>query len=689
DSEKATGKVAEITQVMPVLAIYRNRKNGSLTSSTHKAKDIANHTLPPRLLFKKFFNEMVKTESSRDFYSQLALADNHRQLQQMFKSLTPTNLIKNKVSRNFSSYLGGEIFFLITEMPEESRISHAFFVFRGRDIQLGTLIKNAMQEVKNADILLRRLKNIGPKSHYRKFLSGEYESEDGLSIIKPANQLFTRFYLHNGGTKIVRETNVIPFIRYRVRFSDLQSSLAIYRPQIKTACLLFIIFLSTIFLRLSLFGFDFSESLKSRVLAGIMLAAIFPMGILAICLYFYHSYELYISRLNIEQHMEIKIAQNSEQLIQSINEYETFFSSRPLLFRSLQKISPKEFSKVATRLGEFMPFSEASLISSSTIVSHSFPERCGVFNMSGDDPIWSFFPTNIIKWLKEDGRENRVPQHIFLLAGQQIKASSLNDAMLAAGGFYLISQGAVPIMVSSVRIPDPDGQPGDLSAILHFKYELGPLLKSYFDRQQKRDNLFYERSGNYEIRYGFFPMKLTSNNDYWQGSLLSHDEEYFSAYRHLDDPQTIYNNDSIALIRINNGFAHKIIAVATPIGGQSTLSWSYTLILGLCFMLLILVFASLLLDQFFLLPILSMANSAEKIARGNDEWALEIKTGDELAVLNQSFSEMVSGLKQRNALKNYVSADAFSEIEKNCNIDLYPGGEHLDVSVMFATIKGF
>ncbi|MFZ5950573.1 MAG: adenylate/guanylate cyclase domain-containing protein [Candidatus Rifleibacteriota bacterium] len=689
EAEKNSVVIAKIADVTPLMAIFQSRKNGNLYSASQKPADIATRTLPPKLLFKKIFEELSSHHIERDYYSQQTLSGNQRQFQQMFKTITTVTLLKNKVLRNFSTHLGGEIFFLIAEAPADSKISRAILVFRGKDIRLGTIIKNAMREVKNADLVLKTLKITGAQSHHSQFLSDNYESENELAIIRPANQLFIRNFLHDGGTKIVRNSNVIPFLRYRLKFDDLKNDLFKNRKLIKSAGLIFILLLSTLFLRLSLFGFDFSESLKKRVLAGIFLAAIFPVGTLAACLYLYHNFDQYISRLNVEQHMEIRIAQNSEQLIQQINEYETFFSSKPELLRNLYRIDENRFKEVAEKLGSNLPFSEVNLISLNEIFSHSFPERRSVFNMAGNDPIWSFFPSNIIRWLKEDGREHRVPQHVFLLAGQPVRASSLNDAMLTIGGFYLITQGTVPIMVSSVRIPDFEGKPGEISSILHLKYELGPILKSFFESRQIRDSIFFEKSGNYEIRYAFLPLKLTSNNDYWQGSLLSQDESYFAPFRHLNEPQTIYQEGSIAKIRINSGLPHKIIAVATPIGSHSSLSWSYTLILGLAFMALILWFVSLLLDQFFLLPIQAMADSAEKIARGHEDWNLQLDTGDELEALNNSFSTMITGLKQRNALKNYVSADAFSEIEKNCNIDLYPGGERLDVSVMFATIRGF
>ena len=82
-------------------------------------------------------------------------------------------------------------------------------------------------------------------------------------------------------------------------------------------------------------------------------------------------------------------------------------------------------------------------------------------------------------------------------------------------------------------------------------------------------------------------------------------------------------------------------------------------------------------------------NSAKRIARGDDKWEVEIKSGDEFEDLNNSFKQLVGGLKERNILKNYVSEDAFSDIEENETNNLLPGGEYLEATIIFAAIKDY
>ena len=45
-------------------------------------------------------------------------------------------------------------------------------------------------------------------------------------------------------------------------------------------------------------------------------------------------------------------------------------------------------------------------------------------------------------------------------------------------------------------------------------------------------------------------------------------------------------------------------------------------------------------------------------------------------------------MKERNILKNYVSEDAFSDIE-NSSLKLQPGGEYKDVTIIFSAIKNY
>lgn len=673
--------------IMPIYAVFQQREDEKILSFVERRDDIKDCILPSKILFRRIFSELTANKFENTPQYERLLKNNRLQLQQMFKTVTTNTILKNRILSNFSFYLGGEIYFMILQMPEKAKISHAILVFRGKDISSNQIVAAAMSEVANTQVILRPLSFSRHTTRPEAFNSQALADQYGISMIYPANQYFIRHYHHQGGTRIEKAPEKVPFIRHRIRFSSLRSSLLRMRKAIRAGSIVFVVFFTAIFLRFSIFGLEFSKSLKQRILAGIFAAAIFPVGMLCLCLFLYQGFDNLISQLNLVQHIELKIAQNFEQLVQRNKQIEMFMNNNKTLLQKLDGIEEVEFSSLIESLGKVLPFSEASYITEKNNFHKSFPERRSIFNMNAEDPIWSFFPNNVLRWAKEDGRKNRVAQHYFNVAGQTLKASFFNDSMMQYGGFYLISQGAVPIWVSSIRVYSKQF-PEQISGIMHLKYELGPILHDFYQSKTRSEEVFYEELGNHRIHYGYFPLKLVSNNDFWQGSCASEHRDLFSEFLQNDQIQNIAKADgSQVFIRTNQGFKHKIIAIAQRLEKSDELGWIGLMVPSLIFIFLVLIFASRLLDHFFLQPINSMANCAEKIARGSEEWSLKISTGDELENLNQNFTEMLRGLQQRNALKEFVSADAFSEIQEKTSLELYPGGEYQEVSVLFASVK--
>ncbi len=86
---------------------------------------------------------------------------------------------------------------------------------------------------------------------------------------------------------------------------------------------------------------------------------------------------------------------------------------------------------------------------------------------------------------------------------------------------------------------------------------------------------------------------------------------------------------------------------------------------------------------------MKMALNAKNIAKGDEEWNTEIKSGDEFEELNNNFKNLVTVLKERNRLKSYVSEDAFSDIKESENLNLLPGGEYMEATIVFSALKDY
>ncbi len=107
------------------------------------------------------------------------------------------------------------------------------------------------------------------------------------------------------------------------------------------------------------------------------------------------------------------------------------------------------------------------------------------------------------------------------------------------------------------------------------------------------------------------------------------------------------------------------------------------------YLFFILIFTNKLIDIIFIIPVKLLAENASAIAKGSEEWNCEINSSDEFEELNTSFKNLVTGLKERNILKNYVSEDAFSDIEKSESVKLLPSGEYIEATIVFSALKDY
>jgi class 3 adenylate cyclase len=89
-------------------------------------------------------------------------------------------------------------------------------------------------------------------------------------------------------------------------------------------------------------------------------------------------------------------------------------------------------------------------------------------------------------------------------------------------------------------------------------------------------------------------------------------------------------------------------------------------------------------------PLLALAKGVQKVAKGDLEVGLTIKSHDEIGYLSSSFNQMVDGLKDREFIKStfgrYVSKDVMRDILSG-NIEL--GGEKMELAILFSDIRGF
>ncbi|HQB84104.1 MAG TPA: adenylate/guanylate cyclase domain-containing protein, partial [Candidatus Rifleibacterium sp.] len=280
------------------------------------------------------------------------------------------------------------------------------------------------------------------------------------------------------------------------------------------------------------------------------------------------------------------------------------------------------------------------------------------------------------------------------LPGAVLKVSLIGDSLVANGSFFNIDQSGFPVWLSNTRVTDENLAERPALGLIFSRCEPAPILRAYLKQSAFASEGFSEMFGGYLIRYAFMPIETTGLPFIWRGSGHIHLPQILAAADSQKSETKIIKSrqgdEEILTNRLNQGMPHNAIVLATPMRATTAFSNAFLAAAGsIIYLLTVFYLVNRLLDLFFVRPVMAMAGCAEQIARGSTTWSLQLNTGDELSSLNLSFSRLVTGLQQRNMLKDYLSDDAFSEIADTGTEKLAPGGEYREATIIFAAISDY
>ncbi|HNV71092.1 MAG TPA: adenylate/guanylate cyclase domain-containing protein, partial [Candidatus Ozemobacteraceae bacterium] len=125
-------------------------------------------------------------------------------------------------------------------------------------------------------------------------------------------------------------------------------------------------------------------------------------------------------------------------------------------------------------------------------------------------------------------------------------------------------------------------------------------------------------------------------------------------------------------------------AETTVARSRYVLIWSAVLYLAL-----LLTFIVLLLETVFRIPILFFHAAAGEIESGRYPSIPPVSGDDELGQLGDAFGGMIQGLRQRDAMSQFVSDEVLEAVQSDTGEGLAPGGELMPVTVLFVGLRGF
>lgn len=183
------------------------------------------------------------------------------------------------------------------------------------------------------------------------------------------------------------------------------------------------------------------------------------------------------------------------------------------------------------------------------------------------------------------------------------------------------------------------------------------------------------------------------SQDYWP-FFLAHPTLIDSVLNNLVLTSTIETTvaESDVLLAVSplgvgeKSFIVATVPVAVKFAGLSQLQRNLLLITAISFVMIIAL--SIFLGRIFTEPITRLSEAMETVSKGTFDVTVTPKTNDEIGKMTRQFNEMIIGLKERFALKNYVGSHTLDMIKATSEGNMKLGGSRQELAILFTDIRG-
>ena len=669
----------------------------------------------PNAFIKKHINRYLETLNNSAQTKEKELNDAKIKLgnliQQLFKTSTSVTISPNKVSRNYSVIYGGELYFIFCLFDKPTKDNSGFFaVIRGKEFSFHKMLEELHNNYPEIRIIFR---DVNVEKYYNnpeKLYSGIKHSRNGLYIISPTNLDFARHVVYGGSDELIPQYgHLLPFIEYRIPTEKYNDDINNKNKLINFIALFIILLSGTYFLNVSLFGFKDNISFKNKIMLLALASAIFPFSVFTIGTYSIDNYNKFIEKASIQQHAETELELAAQELEQYKKELEIKVSEYGNRLSKILTEDDLKPSRVLDSLNEFGTNIPASLellylnpmpknleiICNKGKIIKKFPERMSKSVIDEeDDSLSNILPNTILKALTDKKSKDEKEQLDELeIGGEKITSSYINENLQNNGKIIKLSQFRTFTWYISQQLQSPKNHDDSVIGLYVVKFELRPLLRSFFNKENLACSLaqkeFEETTEKYQINYAFIPIENIEDTSIWSRSGKISNNDKSLCLKYSQTSQINLENKTI-IKKKNNQLPHLAIAIITEKWNNEKNYFIFILLVSVFgYLSLILIFANKLLDVMIVEPVMILTSNANAIARGEDNWNAEINSGDEFEDLNNDFKQLVTGLQERNILKSYVSEDAYSDIKESNSLKLLPGGEYLEATIVFSAIKDY
>jgi class 3 adenylate cyclase len=474
---------------------------------------------------------------------------------------------------------------------------------------------------------------------------------------------------------------------------SLQHSLKKYLPGLMLFVNLAIIFFSAMFVKIGLFGLDFSASISTKVAFAATFICLVPVTSLCMLYLINHDYNTILQKENLLAFLENK----NSQIRQKINEHIRLQKEKGLaLARFIERKGIRSRKRLLQLFKKWAPENQAELI----MFQYFEDEKISYLqnnskNMAPKKGVYDLklvFFNAVIEFLLSSPliSESSTVGTNLLTAGSG-NASSIHQALINKGRLDPISRVSKNSLVSVLLLFKSEKFSRAPVGCMAIDYRMNEILKQALEKEFINYS-FQDNFAGYEIDIAFAD---TSRN--FIQLVENRSSSALEAKIVLDDLEKYGSSDSgsrimrefsskdaehVILQNTNQFYPYSIyIKASRRIKKESDIAFIW---MGL-FLFLVIAASVQMARLLFVDPLLKLARGLQLVAEGNLQTRFAFDGNDEFSDLATELNLMTAGLIEKEKLGQYVSSEVLAEINKASEAEMSPGGERIEAVVLFST----
>ncbi len=628
-------------------------------------------------------------------------------LQNYFATIMPVKVIPGEIVRTMASKTGkaGPIFLYYGLERWSSRdgmrnVRGFLLAVRLQDIPESAIVSDAVSRPfyprfgRKTGFLKQPLPS--PDSYADLNLSSFVMEKDSYSLytVSPQRQIVR---LAQRGTIFPENLSLFsaktPGIKVSCPISEIEHPLANARLLVDLILGLLFLTGTMIFFRLYLFGFNLKLTVAVKIAAAVMFACFLPGSSLLLSTVAHDDYESNADKEKMLRQLQMRNSLMQTLINRKMGRYEKFTRSLAGEISALPGSSDDVYRKHLSDWGKKKPVACViyKKMHDSLIEYLAEKPQSSLDLKMRRDANWVLL-NSVEELVLSSPVVSEKPESVSAILSDSTKNGETSHFLLSNNGqLVAIPRVARDARISLLLVSETKAGKTSPTGIVIVDYDVFLLINDLIPELTK-EIACHEEEGNEKIDVAIGQVKhgrVELIDDLTSGAInrdtaIRQMESCYRLKKEIRWADRTEDNEVQALAHFDQNLPLVVLTqISRPISAEVAKFWW----LPVLYVLLVILLVLLITRAIFIHPAQQLVNGLDEIAGGNLHYQMVLATGDEFEVIGNECNNMTASLLEKARLEQYVSAEVLAEVRKSTEAELQPGGERIDATVMFVSLR--